>query len=1083
MTKEGYLLLADDDSQFRTAFAEWLRERFPQWGIKEAPDSDTAWEIFTADPDRCRVVLIDYKLNGLDFEDGLDLMRAIRKESHTLPVLIITGQGDRQVAAQAVQEGAFWYLEKPLDIFTTELLIKQAHRLRPRRDRTEALRQHIDEIIHPDQMQLAFGLTEAQDFQSLANEVRKHLPSLSNAQAACLVRFDMETGSPIDKVVELDQPQPLRFERHYLHRSLSKELAERGSPHIVTNTELEPDINPQLLKAGIRAFGGCACPPIKGAPLVLYLYFERPLAEEKRLEFEAQLVTWSRLIGLSYEQLRQKELLGALAQTGQRLLKASTEEEVNNIVQEVLQEHFQVSTFYLARYDPQRKQITFPVAYDGGKKLDLDPISPEQPSLTSCIVEAKCALSWDSDKENFQWEETCSERHRSPSSPRQKCRPVIEGEQPAHYYGVPISLPTGHIVGALSIQRYFPRDFQPAVKLALKTLAAQVGQALYSLRSQQYERLLSEADQRFSRANSRADLLQATLTLIEKAWPSAIPSILENRISNEGEKEGFLFLDPSINHKYFDSVAPRYRHRLVFAYGEGIVGRVADTRQPYLCSDCQNEEEAGPYIPTIPTTRSEIGIPIFLGDRLLGVLDVESDQPGFFGEAEQHFLEQLARKLAIAWGAAGNKEFADAVLMAAARAARSEHPLKTLAEEVYRIARLYNPIGHTGPTMVAIFLKTDDHLEAVAAYPEDVLEGLQRKIGPLPLTPPHEERRGIVVRAALKRETQRVSDVALDPDYIKYHEDTQAELAVPILSPTGELVGVLNVEYAHTEDLTEEDEHLLQTLASQVHVISVLAEEAEARRREQQKHQVANTLALISLASLEQRHTLKTLSATLEGTLELLQGCFTRLYSRFWIRAFIGKCAREINNWLDRLQNTVQRLKKALKKELLEDQPAPHEELAPVSLPPLLKDIRQQVLELFPNVKIPPISSSEDVRVVANSAWLGHALKHLALNAARATCQKHTNPEEDHSPQVTLHVKAQDHTALIEIKDNGPGIPPEVRPYLFRTRIPKEHRQGAGLGSLIAAYILQVYNGTVKIQQTGEQGTIIQVALPLSEEE
>lgn len=82
---------------------------------------------------------------------------------------------------------------------------------------------------------------------------------------------------------------------------------------------------------------------------------------------------------------------------------------------------------------------------------------------------------------------------------------------------------------------------------------------------------------------------------------------------------------------------------LRIAFDRGVCGAAARTRQTQLVPDV----EAFPgHIACSATTRSEIVVPIVTpDDRLLAVLDVDSDDPDAFDETDQQFLEALCHKL------------------------------------------------------------------------------------------------------------------------------------------------------------------------------------------------------------------------------------------------------------------------------------------------------------------------------------------------------------------------------------------------------------------------------------------------------
>ena len=73
--------------------------------------------------------------------------------------------------------------------------------------------------------------------------------------------------------------------------------------------------------------------------------------------------------------------------------------------------------------------------------------------------------------------------------------------------------------------------------------------------------------------------------------------------------------------------------------GEGIVGNVAVTRKTRLINDTRRHPE---YIQDDAIRLSELAVPIKLGDRLLGVIDSEHPDAGFYGPEEQLILETIA---------------------------------------------------------------------------------------------------------------------------------------------------------------------------------------------------------------------------------------------------------------------------------------------------------------------------------------------------------------------------------------------------------------------------------------------------------
>jgi PAS domain S-box-containing protein len=78
---------------------------------------------------------------------------------------------------------------------------------------------------------------------------------------------------------------------------------------------------------------------------------------------------------------------------------------------------------------------------------------------------------------------------------------------------------------------------------------------------------------------------------------------------------------------------------------EGITGWVAATGRPLYVPDVQKDPR---YVPGMKEVRSEIALPLKIGDRVLGVLNVESTELGAFHERDVRILSSLAAQAAVA---------------------------------------------------------------------------------------------------------------------------------------------------------------------------------------------------------------------------------------------------------------------------------------------------------------------------------------------------------------------------------------------------------------------------------------------------
>jgi signal transduction histidine kinase len=90
------------------------------------------------------------------------------------------------------------------------------------------------------------------------------------------------------------------------------------------------------------------------------------------------------------------------------------------------------------------------------------------------------------------------------------------------------------------------------------------------------------------------------------------------------------------------------------------------------------------------------------------------------------------------------------------------------------------------------------------------------------------------------------------------------------------------------------------------------------------------------------------------------------------------------------------------------------------------------------------------------------------------------NAFEAGATSVTVRARANGDYLMIDVADNGPGVPAAVADQLFRPFTTGGRAGGAGLGLAIARDLVRAHGGDIALSETGAQGTTFRFTLPLS---
>lgn len=115
----GKVLVVDDDASVRKSLHRLIRAA--GYDVETLEGAAAYLERAAQQPPACLV--LDIRMPGMS---GLDLLRVVAGTARDLPIVFISGHGDEDVRAQAMDAGAVEVLYKPLDETTLLAAIDQA---------------------------------------------------------------------------------------------------------------------------------------------------------------------------------------------------------------------------------------------------------------------------------------------------------------------------------------------------------------------------------------------------------------------------------------------------------------------------------------------------------------------------------------------------------------------------------------------------------------------------------------------------------------------------------------------------------------------------------------------------------------------------------------------------------------------------------------------------------------------------------------------------------------------------------------------------------------------------------------------
>jgi phosphoserine phosphatase RsbU/P len=246
--------------------------------------------------------------------------------------------------------------------------------------------------------------------------------------------------------------------------------------------------------------------------------------------------------------------------------------------------------------------------------------------------------------------------------------------------------------------------------------------------------------------------------------------------------------------------------RLRIKLGRGVVGQAASQRVSILVEDVRKVEN---YIDANPNVMSELAVPLIVKNRVIGVIDLQSEQPGYFTEEHKRLLELTASRMAIA---VENARLYTRV----SRQAQTLAVLNEISREITSILDLDDLLERIGHLLKRVI---DFHMFTILLWNERTERFEHRFSSRFGERIKREHNvtlgEGIIGHAAQQRTPVLVPDVRKDPRYIVANPEVRSELSVPLIYK-GKVIGVIDLEHTRVNYYNEDHQTTLSTLAAQV---------------------------------------------------------------------------------------------------------------------------------------------------------------------------------------------------------------------------------------------------------------------------
>lgn len=383
----------------------------------------------------------------------------------------------------------------------------------------------------------------------------------------------------------------------------------------------------------------------------------------------------------------------------------------------------------------------------------------------------------------------------------------------ASFVVVPLQTPNRPI-GAILLASTQPRVHLDREIRIYQSLADQAAIQLEN------KRLYEQAEIRARQLATSAEVTRAVLSILnlDELFPRMV-ALIRDAFSYDHAQ--IFMIDEEVKHAVLRAAtgeAGRQMleiHHFIPLGSLSVVGQSVVRGEPFVVNDTSAPNVIHRPNPYLPQTRAELAVPLIVKGTIVGVLDVQANQPGAFNDDDLQVLSSLADQLAIAIDNAqlfdiSQKRAAEMTFLfdVTSTAAVAGHLLETL--ESIGITLIRQMRGKE--TAIFLYHPEENMLKAeVVVTTQETERGIEYQFVEHEVFIPVGQ--GLVGWVGEHRQPLVVADFSRESRYIPSISNTVSGIFVPLMF--GEvLIGVLGVEGDRIDQYGEDDLRLLQTLST-----------------------------------------------------------------------------------------------------------------------------------------------------------------------------------------------------------------------------------------------------------------------------